>query len=275
MIVARGSGPGGHCDRVLLVQAELDGELDAAQTADLQAHRAKCRACRAAEQELTALRTLIVPDELYRPVPHELRKQLFTKLLAAQQHLVSGPVDLQTERAAEPRAVLSWVRGWRQSALAFSVGAGCVAGLAFLMLSSGEQSLIEQIVAGHVRALQPGHLEDIMSTDHHAVRPWFDGRIDFSPPVNGLEKTGFQLEGGRLDYISGRPVAALVYRRANHVINLFVWPRGDKFSMEPELAERNGYGVLHWAQDGMEIWTVSDVDPVQLSRFVQSWRQLP
>jgi len=270
MIVARGSGPSGRCDRVLLVQAELDGELDAAQTADLNAHRVTCPACQAAEQELTALRTLIVPHELYRPVPEELRERLFTDRLAAQQHPVSGSVDFRTERATEPRAFVSRVRGWRQSALAFGIGAGCAAALAFLMLSSREQSLIEQVVAGHVRALQ-----DIISTDHHTVRPWFDGRIDFYPPVKDLKQPGFSLEGGRLDYIAGRLVAAVVYRRANHIINLFVWPSGDKFGAEPETTERNGYGVLHWAQDGMEIWAVSDVDAVQLRRFVQSWRQSP
>jgi anti-sigma factor RsiW len=257
MIVARGSGPSGRCDRVLLVQAELDGELDAAQTADLNAHRVTCPACQAAEQELTALRTLIVPHELYRPVPEELRERLFTDRLAAQQHPVSGSVDFRTERATEPRAFVSRVRGWRQSALAFGIGAGCAAALAFLMLSSREQSLIEQVVAGHVRALQ-----DIISTDRHTVRPWFDGRIDFYPPVKDLKQPGFSLEGGRLDYIAGRLVAAVVYRRANHIINLFVWPSGDKFGAEPETTERNGYGVLHWAQDGMEIWAVSAVDAV-------------
>jgi len=275
MTVARGLNPAGRCDRILLVQAQFDSELDSAQTARLQAHRATCADCQAAERELTALRTLIVPNELYRPVHGAVRQRLAATLAAAQRRPVRGLVELQTEHRSARQAVFSWIRGWRQSALAFGAGVGCATVLAFLTLSPGEQTVIEQVIAGHVRALQPGHLEDIISTDHHAVKPWFDGRIDFSPPVKDLEHTGFPLEGGRLDYVAGRPVAALVYRRANHIINLFVWPRADDFSAEPEATERNGYGLLHWAQDGMEIWAVSDVDPVQLRRFVQSWRQSP
>jgi len=123
------------------------------------------------------------------------------------------------------------------------------------------------VVADHIRALQPGHLLDVASTDQHTVKPWFDGRLDFAPPVKNLKADGFPLAGGRLDYLAGRAVAALVYGRRQHTINLFVWPSND--SAGSGQGSRNGYNFQRWSLDGMALWAVSDISAQELAEFVR------
>jgi anti-sigma factor RsiW len=130
----------------------------------------------------------------------------------------------------------------------------------------------ETIVSDHIRALQPGHLVDVMSTDQHTVKPWFDGRLDFAPPVKDWAAQGFPLVGGRLDYIDGHEAAALVYRRAAHVIDVSVWPDHSGNTAPPVSGTRNGYNFVHWAQNGMRFWAVSDLEAAQLDDFVRLWR---
>src|SRR5205807_2059196 len=192
--------PTGHCEMILLVQAEFHGELDAAQAANLQAHRTLCRDCQAAERELTQAYALL-HEELYQPMPDAIRQRILARLNADQPTPVLRPSEGWTRRQATP-AALSRFRSWRQSMIGFGLGAAGAVAAIFLVLNPAEQSLTEQLVAGHVRALQPGHLEDVASTDQHTVKPWFDGRIDFAPPVKDLGAAGFPLTGGRLDYIA-------------------------------------------------------------------------
>jgi anti-sigma factor RsiW len=248
------------CDMVLLVQAEFDGELDAAQAAQLAAHHANCPECQAAAADLMQTRQLIGP-ELYQPMPDAARQRLLVRL-----NLGAPPAQPQ------PRRRWAWT-GWRPLAFGFGLGSACAAALMLLILSPAEQSLTDQVVAGHVRALQPGHLEDVPSTDQHTVKPWFDGRLDFAPPVKDFAAKGFPLMGGRLDYIGGRPVAALVYQRDKHIIDLYVWPAGTQAVSAPTSAERNGYNVVHWIQDGMNFWAVSDVEMAQLRDFAADWQR--
>jgi anti-sigma factor RsiW len=259
------------CNKVLLVQAELDGELGAAEAASLAAHRAECPICQAAAAELMQARALI-RDDLYQPVAEDVRLRVMAALGAARP--VQRP---QPSAAATPRSSPSW-RGWwsprLSNAASFGVGAACAAVLAFLLIMPAmPPGLSEQVVAGHVRALQPGHLQDVASEDRHTVKPWFDGKLDFAPPVKDLAAARFPLAGGRLDYLGGRPVAALIYQRDKHVIDLFVWPgSGDA---PPQTAERQGYNIVHWSQDGMNFWAVSDVEMAQLKEFAADWRKTP
>jgi anti-sigma factor RsiW len=250
----------GRCDMVLLVQAEFDGELDAAQAATLAAHRAGCPVCQAAGEQLARSRELI-GDTLYQPLPEDARQRILQRLEAAKP-------------APPRRFALRW-QGLRMPALGFGLGAVAAAALSLLLLlAPGEPNLTREIVAGHIRALQPGHLEDVVSTDRHTVKPWFDGRLDFAPPVKDLASAGFPLQGGRLDYIAGRAVAALVYRRDRHIIDLFVWPQRSG-AAAIETSGRQGYNLVHWTQDGMALWAVSDVEPGELRHFAEAWRHSP
>jgi anti-sigma factor RsiW len=253
------------CDKVLLVQAELDGELGAAEAAGLAAHRAECPICEAAAVELAKARAL-VRDDLYQPVPEDVRHRVMTALAAAR--------PARPAMAAAAPESLGWWHRWWSNGASFGLGAACAAALAFLLLMPAmPPGLTEQVIAGHVRALQPGHLQDVASEDRHTVKPWFDGRIDFAPPVKDLAAARFPLTGGRLDYLDGRPVAALIYQRDKHVIDLFVWPAAGE--TPPQSAERQGYNIVHWSQNGMAFWAVSDLETAQLKQFAEDWRRTP
>jgi anti-sigma factor RsiW len=264
------------CDKVLLVQAELDGELDAAEAASLAAHKTGCPVCRAAAADIARARA-VIDRSLYHATPDALRARILAEIEAAREP------DAPTSRAHA-----TWRRRHRWTLPSFGfglgsfgLGAACAAALALLVLSSPDpsvteqRSLTEQIVAGHIRAMQPGHLEDVISTDRHTVKPWFNGRLDFTPPVKDFAAEGFPLRGGRLDYLAGRQVAALVYQRDKHIIDLFVWPAKGNSSPPPDTAQRQGYNVVHWTQDGMVFWAVSDVEIGQLRAFAEIWQGSP
>ncbi|HEV2300041.1 MAG TPA: hypothetical protein VGR91_00600 [Stellaceae bacterium] len=248
-----------RCEMLLLAQAEFDGELDAAQAAALSAHRAGCAVCQRATQTLAQTRAML-RDRLYEPAPEALRARLLERVAAAKP-------------AARP-PLSARFSDWLRPAFGFALGAAAAATLSIALLSPGTQSLTQELVASHIRALQPGHLEDVASTDQHTVKPWFDGRLPFSPPVKELRGDGFPLVGGRLDYLAGRPVAALVYGYRKHVIDLYAWPQA-KGSTAPAKTQREGYNLVHWAAGGMNFWAVSDVEAKELRAFAQAWRAAP
>jgi len=253
-----GPQPSRDCEMVLLVQAEFDGELDAAQAAALAAHRQQCPVCQAAGQTLVRARSLM-REKLYQPIPDDMRQRIMVRLDAARPTPPAPPLR-------------SRLRAWWTAGIGFGLGAACAAALAVLMLVPSGPDLVPELVASHIRALQPGHLEDVVSTDRHTVKPWFDGRLDFAPSVRDLAAAGFPLKGGRLDYIDGRTVAALVYQRDKHIIDLFVWPEA-KVAGGAAQTERHGYNVVHWTWDGMTFWAVSDVEPGQLRDFAKAWQR--
>jgi anti-sigma factor RsiW len=250
-----------RCDRLLLLQAEFDGELDAAQAADLGEHRARCNACRNSWDALAATRTVIREQITYHRASAALRSAVEAQL--------GGEVE---PKRAPRRRYGQW---WRHAA-SFGVGAALAAMLVLVVrpMSGDDSSLLAAVVDDHVRSLQPGHLADVISTDQHTVKPWFDGRIDFAPPVKDLKTDGFPLLGGRLDYLGGRDVAALAYEHGKHTINLLIWP-GRGSPAEPTNAAHNGYQVIHWMANGMMLWAVSDVERDQLEAFVRDWQRAP
>lgn len=246
------SGAETACEEMrLLIQADLDGELDAAATAVLAAHVKDCAGCQALQRELVGLSTRLRGAGLAEPAPARLRAAL-------EARLAPDPVVVPMRR----RRFLPLA--------SFGAGAAIAAGL-MLMVGQPAADADAELVAGHVRALQPGHLMDVASTDQHTVKPWFDGRIDYAPPVEDFKAQGFPLEGGRLDYVGGRPVAALVYRRNKHPINLFVWPGPGDTPLT--VAERDGYTVVRWSHGGMVYRAVSDLNAGELKEFAALWRR--
>ena len=142
------------------------------------------------------------------------------------------------------------------------------------LLGNGAEAdvVAREVLTSHLRSLMPGHLMDVISTDQHTVKPWFDGRIDFSPPVNDFAADGFRLVGGRLDYLDGRPVAALVYQRRKHIVNVFVWPASDGSQSAVESTAHDGYNLLHWRRGGMNYWMASDLNAQEMRDFAHLLR---
>jgi anti-sigma factor RsiW len=256
-----------NCDKVLLVQADFDGELDAAQSAALVTHRETCPYCREAWTHLSDTRNAMRKEASYHPASDALRRRLEQQLASAGMR----PAAEHRPSGALGAGLLSW---WRLLA-GFGLGAA-VASVAMLMLIQPVPSgdIADFVMGSHIRSLQPGHLVDIASNNQHNVKPWFDGKIDFAPPVKNLADQGFPLEGGRLDYLKNREVAALVYRGGQHLINVLVWPAEGE-AEAPQLLERDGYNIVHWREKGMALWAVSDLNPAELQNFVARWRGHP
>jgi len=139
----------------------------------------------------------------------------------------------------------------------------------FLRGPSTDDLLAREVVSSHVRSLMASHLADVPSSDQHTVKPWFAGKVNFSPPVEDLAKQGFPLIGGRLDYVDNRPVAALIYQRQKHFINLFIWPAGSDSDVGTKTVSRQGYNLFHWTRSGMTYWAASDLNNAELQEFVQ------
>jgi anti-sigma factor RsiW len=246
------------CGKLLLLQAELDGELDAAEAAALAEHRASCPVCKRNESAILATRQALQRATYHRADPQFLRS-LAERIGAAR----IGP-DRPSPRR---RMALPW-RGFAT----FGAGAALAAAIVLSVLPLGRQDRVTALVDDHVRALQPGHLLDIVSTNQHNVKPWFDGKLDFAPPVKNLAAEGFPLLGGRLDYLHGRSVAVLVYSRGKHLVELFVWPASGGINV-PASAAHSGYNVIHWAANGMSFSAVSDLEAAGLQEFVRDWQQ--
>ena len=233
--------------------AYLDGELDAVETASIAAHVKGCPSCAEALDRLRALRAAVRVELATYRAPDTLRMR------------VRDAVREAAPTVSPPRqAAWSWLAVAAAVALA-------VVGTWKVAADRAATSLVtEEVLAAHLRALMPGHLTDVLSSDQHTVKPWFNGRLDFSPPVSDLAAAGFPLEGGRLDYVGDRPVAALVYARRLHHIDVFVWPSRDAAPRGAATrAERNGYHVYRWVEGGMMFWAVSDLSDPELGDFVR------
>jgi anti-sigma factor RsiW len=196
--------------------------------------------------------------------PPALRDRVTTALRAAE------PARPAAARGAS-RA--PWWQ-WASMGAVFASGAVVAWTLSLFLATQGEiAQLSDDVVADHVRSLMVAHLTDVASSNQHTVKPWFSGKLDYTPPVRDLSREGFPLTGGRLDYLNGRSVAALVYRRRLHTINLFVWPCDDATTSGVRRLTRRGYNIVNWCNGGMQFWAVSDLNAAEMQTFSQLVRQ--
>ncbi len=234
----------------------MDGELDAARATDFERHLISCADCVAVLEANESVRSSIQRAGLYERAPRALRQKVQAQL--------GGAAPSSVVPIGKPAS-------WRWLALAATILLAVFLGWRLLSFpGGGETALASAIVDAHLRSLQPGHLEDVQSTDQHTVKPWFDGKLDFAPPVHDFVNEGFPLQGGRLDVVRGRTVAVLVYARRKHLINVFVWPTTEADS-EPVSGAQLGYHWINWRKGGMEMCAVSDVsrdDLAELQRLL-------
>ena len=235
-----------------LLHAYVDGELDLANTRETERHLQSCADCRKTEGAIRELRSALTGEGTeYRASTH-LRRNVRAAL------------------RREARSTQQTLSPW----LMFATGAAfatLILGFALLQTTRAARTdaIVSQVVANHVRSMLASQLVDVVSSDQHTVKPWFDGKIDFAPEVRDLSANGFPLVGGRLDYLDGKTVAALVYHRNKHPINLFVTPATTNRRTSPAAATRRGYNIFSWTNNGMAYWAVSDLNQAELREFIE------
>ncbi|MDP9312294.1 MAG: anti-sigma factor [Chloroflexota bacterium] len=246
----------------MLLDGYIDGELDLVRHLEIERHLQTCTACAQRYANLETLRSAIRGSDLYVAASPALHKR------------IRGLVTQSSKPAALPRGPAHWIPGrWSTSAATLAAVILLAWGATHSwFLPSANDRVTQDVIAGHVRALMVTHLVDVASSDQHTVKPWFDGKLDFSPPVEDLADQGYPLVGGRLDYLDNRPVAALVYQRRKHVINLFIWPSGDG-ERAIHTVTRQGYYLVHWTRSGMTYWAVSDLNIDELQVFSHLMQQ--
>jgi anti-sigma factor RsiW len=242
-----------------LIAAYSDGELDLVRSLEVEEHLRGCDSCVSARENLRALKE--AAHSAYFPAPAGLRESV----LAAVRASDFIPQNVVTRRAP---------RFWMTTGLALAAGIllGFFAGQ-IRIRDTSEQTLLAALTDSHVRSLMGTHLTDVISSDQHTVRPWFEGKLDFAPPVPDLSGQGFPLVGGRIEYIDGRSMAALVYERRKHFINLFVWPAPvGKEEAKGERPQR-GYNIVRWHAAGMNYWAVSEIAEDDLRKFAVAFSE--
>jgi anti-sigma factor RsiW len=240
-----------NCDEAsVMLHALIDGELDAGHAREVEAHMAACPDCAARLREFREFRDAMNPASLRHAAPASLRGRIEGKLPMAQGAMASR------------RSVIK--------NFAFGAGAGAIAASGLLVLTmrgSDDRRMLGDVVSAHLRAMQAQHLTDVVSSDQHTVKPWFNGKLDVAPPVADLTALGFTMLGGRLDYIDAKPVAALVYRRRAHIIDLFCAPSPGTVTRAASMASLQGFNVRRWTENGLDLWAVSDIAADELNEF--------
>ena len=240
-----------NCEEaVILLHAMIDGELDAGNAREVETHIVTCSTCAAQLRDMQELRKAMSPTVLRYAAPVSLRSSIEGKLPA--------PLPAETN--------------WRSVLKGFALGATATAlaasGLLLMVTRKDDnQRVLDEIVSAHLRSLQGEHLTDVISSDQHTVKPWFNGRLDASPPVMDLTAQGFTLLGARIDYLDANPIAAIVYRRRAHVINVFCKPASSSGPGSASMQSLHGFNVRSWSEKGIHLWAVSDIGADELGEF--------
>jgi len=235
------------------LHAYLDQELDLPGVLAIDEHLASCEACKAIFARHFALQSGLRKHAAYFTAPATLKER------------IRGVIG-RTPRWQQPRFQ------WFQLGAAVAATA-LVSWIAAIQYNAPPEAefLAEQVIASHARSMLTTRLADVSTSDEHTVKPWLSSKLDFSPPVTDLTGAGFPLVGGRLDYLDNRPVAALVYGRRQHVINLFVWPDRRDRSLPMQSLSKHGYNVLHWINGGMAFWAISDLNAAEMKAFAEAY----
>src|SRR3954454_14045029 len=243
------------CDEAeVLLHALIDGELDAGHAREVESHIAGCPRCAAALRDYREMSKAIAEAGVGYTAPVALRKRI--------ENALPQPRTVPNRRAV--------LRGF---AMGSAVSALAATGLVAIVLRHDDMERIQsEVVSAHLRSLQAGHLTDVISTDQHTVKPWFNGRLDVAPPVIDLTAQGFTLIGGRLDYVDARAIGAIVYRRRLHVINLFVAQTAGLERRAPRMDTIQGFNIRSWSDRGLNFWAVSDLGADELAEFGEKFQ---
>ena len=242
------------CDEAkILLHALLDNELDAGHAREVEAHIASCPACAAELATQREMQRILADTKLRYTAPAGLRARIEASLP-------------QPQRQPSRRSVL---RGFAMGSAVSALAASGV--VAVVLRQDDQQRILSEVVSAHLRSLQAGHLIDVVSTDQHTVKPWFNGKLDVAPPVIDLTAQGFTLVGGRLDYVDARAIGAVVYKRRQHVVNLFVSQTSSTEHRPPKTQTMQGFNCRRWGERGLNFWAVSDIGNDELTEFVDKF----
>ena len=233
-----------------LLHGYFDGELDLMSSLEMEEHLKTCAECALELRSQQTMRGTLRSAGQYESAPQRLEDKIRAQLLSNMPARAAAPVSKQRP----------WGQ-WLGAAAAIAlIGFAAQAIISNKRASSNSEALMAQeVVESHVRSLQLNHLMDVPSTDQHTVKPWFNGKLDFAPPVSDFSEQGFPLTGGRLDFIDHHNAAALVYMRRKHIINVFIWPQENKADESSRTQTIDGYNIIHWDRGGFHYWVISDV----------------
>ena len=249
------------CDESeVLLHALIDGELDAGHAREVEAHVGSCAGCGEKLAAFRSMHDVMSSASLKESAPAHLRNRIEALLATPTGRVVSMRQFLRPTRR-------SFFGGFAMGSL---LSGAVAASLVLTVIRSDQQQAVaDEVVSAHIRSLQAGHLMDVVTSDQHTVKPWFNGRVDIAPPVIDLTAESFTLLGGRLDYIDSEPIAAVIYQRRKHVINLFVAQHLGARHTQAVAESIQGYNLRHWSQNGLDFWAVSDLAGDELDEFVR------
>lgn len=243
----------------ILIDAFIDNELDLTNSIEIERHISICQSCSTIFQNYQVLRSALGNEAIYYTPPSDLKKKIVASIKSTEKR---------------PFEFKSRIFGWQGATTSFALATVVlIIFILFKSLPTTETEITEQIVNNHMRSLMPNHLTDVQNSDQHTVKPWFNGKLDFSPPVEDLTTKSFILVGGRLDYINGQPVAAIVYQRKAHYINLFFWFSDNQGDINKKISVTRGYNIIHWIKGNKNYWAVSDINLTELDEFVIDFQE--